>query len=76
MFALSTDARCTLINASPNLATQHVKFSNLKMGMLSDSTVARYVRAIKQSPREIIFSRRLLVSAALYATAGVPISMQ
>jgi hypothetical protein len=38
--------------------------------------VARYVRAIKQSPREIIFSRRLLVSAALYATAGVPISMQ
>ena len=45
------------------------------MGILSNLTVARYVRAIKQSPREIIFSRRLLVSAALYATAGVPISM-
>lgn len=44
------------------------------MGVLSDSTVARYARAIKNSPRELIFNRRLLVSAALYATAGIPIS--
>ncbi|CAO2658863.1 Nn.00g065860.m01.CDS01 [Neocucurbitaria sp. VM-36] len=43
------------------------------MGILSDSTLAKYGRAIKNSPRELIFNRRLLVSAALYAMAGIPI---
>jgi hypothetical protein len=46
------------------------------MGMLSNSTVAKYGRAIKASPRELIFNRKLLVSAALYAMCGIPISKQ
>jgi hypothetical protein len=44
------------------------------MGILSDSTLAKYVKVIKESPREMIFNRRLLVTAALYAMAGIPIS--
>lgn len=44
------------------------------MAILSDSTLAKYVRAIKSSPRELIFNRRLLVTAALYAMSGIPIS--
>lgn len=44
------------------------------MGMISNSTVAKYGRAIKASPRELIFNRKLLVSAALYAMSGIPIS--
>ncbi|KAF1965623.1 hypothetical protein BU23DRAFT_627125 [Bimuria novae-zelandiae CBS 107.79] len=46
------------------------------MGFLSNSTLAKYVRAIKNSPREIIFNRRLMVSAALYAAAGIPIILR
>ncbi|PSN61689.1 putative sugar transporter [Corynespora cassiicola Philippines] len=44
------------------------------MGILSDSTLAKYVRVIKESPRELIFNRRLLVTAALYAMGGIPIT--
>ncbi|KAK7718914.1 hypothetical protein SLS57_006025 [Botryosphaeria dothidea] len=44
------------------------------MAILSDSTLAKYVRAIKSSPRELIFNRRLLVTAALYAMSGIPIT--
>jgi hypothetical protein len=44
------------------------------MGILSDSTLAKYVKVIKESPREMIFNRKLLVTAALYAMAGIPIS--
>jgi hypothetical protein len=44
------------------------------MGILENSTVAKYGRAIKNSPREIIFNRNLLVTAALYAMSGIPIS--
>ncbi|KAL2815807.1 general substrate transporter [Aspergillus cavernicola] len=42
--------------------------------IFTDSTVARYVKAIKDSPRELIFNRRLLMTAALYAMAGMPIT--
>lgn len=44
------------------------------MGILSDSTLAKYVKVIKESLREMIFDRRLLVTAALYAMVGIPIS--
>jgi hypothetical protein len=42
--------------------------------VFTDSTVARYARAIRASPREIMTSKKMLMSAALYAMAGVPIS--
>lgn len=44
------------------------------MGILSNSTLAKYGKAIKDSPREVIFNHRLLVTAALYAMSGIPIS--
>ncbi|KAJ8117059.1 hypothetical protein OPT61_g1659 [Boeremia exigua] len=44
------------------------------MGLLSESTLVKYVRTIKNSPRELFFNRRLLVSAVLYACAGIPIT--
>ena len=42
--------------------------------IFTESTVARYARDIKAAPRETILSRKMLLSAALYAMAGVPIS--
>ncbi|KAL2205488.1 general substrate transporter [Sarocladium strictum] len=42
--------------------------------VFTDSTVARYARAIRASPREIMTSKKMLMSAALYAMAGVPIT--
>lgn len=42
--------------------------------IFTDSTVARYVQAIKESPRELILNRQLLLTVALYASAGIPIS--
>ncbi|KAI0484989.1 general substrate transporter [Xylariaceae sp. FL0804] len=36
--------------------------------------MARYVKAMRAAPREVIFNRRLLLSAALYAMCGVPIT--
>lgn len=42
--------------------------------VFTDSTVSRYVKAIKESPRELILNRKLLLTAALYAMAGIPIS--
>jgi MFS family permease len=44
------------------------------MGIFSNSTIAKYVRTIKNSPKELIWNRRLLVTAALFATSGLPIS--
>lgn len=44
------------------------------MGIFHDSTVAKYVRTIRNSPKEIIVNRRLLVTAGLFATSGIPIS--
>ncbi|PVH98534.1 general substrate transporter [Periconia macrospinosa] len=44
------------------------------MGFLSESAIAKYGRVIKKSPRELIFNRRLLVTAALYAMSGFPIT--
>lgn len=43
-------------------------------GVLSKLTIIKYAHKIKATPREIIFNRRLLLSAALYACAGIPIS--
>lgn len=42
--------------------------------IFTDSTLARYGRAIRAAPREVVLSRKMLLSAALYAMAGVPIS--
>jgi MFS family permease len=42
--------------------------------VFTDSTLARYTKAMREAPREIIFSRKMLLSAALYAMSGVPIS--
>lgn len=42
--------------------------------IFTESTANKYVRAIKMAPREVICSPRLLLSAALYAMAGIPIS--
>lgn len=42
--------------------------------IFSESTIAKYVRAMKAAPREVILSKKLLLSAALYAMAGIPIS--
>lgn len=39
----------------------------------SDSSLAGYVRAIRESPREIILNRRLLTTVALYAAGGLPL---
>ncbi|KAG9188905.1 hypothetical protein G6011_07610 [Alternaria panax] len=44
------------------------------MSIFYDSTVAKYGRAIKAAPRELIFNRNLLVTAALYAMSGIPIT--
>lgn len=43
-------------------------------GVLSKLTIVKYAHKIKATPREIISNRRLLLSAALYACAGIPIS--
>jgi hypothetical protein len=44
------------------------------MRILYNSTIVKYGRAIRESPKELIFNRRLLVTAALYAMSGIPIS--
>lgn len=43
--------------------------------VLTESTFAQYVQAIRSSPRELIANRKLLLTAALYATSAIPISM-
>ena len=48
-----------------------------KMGftdMLSRCTLAEYSRKIRAAPREVIFSRSLLLSAMMYATTAIPLS--
>lgn len=42
---------------------------------LRESTLGQYVTAIRASPREVIYNPKLLLTAALYATSGIPISM-
>lgn len=42
--------------------------------MLRQSTLADYRRKIKSAPREVILSPQLLLSAMMYATAGIPLS--
>ncbi|KAJ5958928.1 uncharacterized protein N7479_006078 [Penicillium vulpinum] len=41
---------------------------------LAESTIGHYVESIKSCPREIIDSRRLFLSAAMYATSALPIT--
>lgn len=43
--------------------------------VFTESKFAKYVKAIRESPREVIYSPRLLLTAALYATSGIPLSM-
>ncbi|KAJ5273487.1 hypothetical protein N7478_008612 [Penicillium angulare] len=40
----------------------------------SESTVAKYVRTIRATPRELICNSRLLLSVALYACSGIPLT--
>ncbi|KAI1046004.1 hypothetical protein LB505_010810 [Fusarium chuoi] len=40
----------------------------------SDSSLGKHVRSIRNSPREVIYNRRLLVSSALYAMSGLCIT--
>ncbi|KAH8689880.1 general substrate transporter [Talaromyces proteolyticus] len=42
--------------------------------VFTDSTLARYARSIRESPRELILNHRLLLTVALYAMAGIPIT--
>ena len=42
--------------------------------ILSRCTLAEYSRKIRAAPREIIFSRSLLLSAMMYATTAIPLS--
>ncbi|PLB52250.1 general substrate transporter [Aspergillus steynii IBT 23096] len=42
--------------------------------IFTESTLARYIHAIKHSPRELILNSRLLLTVALYASAGIPIT--
>jgi hypothetical protein len=42
--------------------------------VFTESTVAKYARTIRAAPREVISSPSLLLSAALYAMSGIPIS--
>ncbi|KAF9878832.1 MFS quinate transporter [Colletotrichum karsti] len=42
--------------------------------VFTDSTFAKYIKAIRESPRELISNRKLLLTAALYATSGIPIT--
>ncbi|KAJ5612567.1 hypothetical protein N7510_005761 [Penicillium lagena] len=41
--------------------------------IFSESTIARYVRTTRATPRELIYNPRLLLSVALYACAGIPL---
>jgi hypothetical protein len=42
--------------------------------MFTESIIASYFRTIRSCPREIIANRQLLLTVAMYATAGLPIS--
>ncbi|KAG9250814.1 general substrate transporter [Emericellopsis atlantica] len=42
--------------------------------IFTESTLARYAAAMWAAPREIVLNRRMLLSAALYAMAGIPIT--
>ncbi|KAF4869036.1 Quinate permease [Colletotrichum siamense] len=42
--------------------------------VFTESTFAKYIKAIRDSPRELIANRNLLLTAALYATSGIPIT--
>ncbi|CAI7590046.1 unnamed protein product [Penicillium glandicola] len=41
---------------------------------LTESIIARYVKTIKSCPREIIANKQIFLTAAMYATAGLPIT--
>ncbi|KLO81600.1 quinate transport protein [Fusarium fujikuroi] len=40
----------------------------------SDSSLGKHIRSIRNSPREVIYNRQLLVSSALYAMSGLCIT--
>lgn len=42
--------------------------------ILGKSTLADYGKKIRSAPREVVFSRTLLLSAMMYATAAIPLS--
>ncbi|KAK9421264.1 putative Major facilitator superfamily (MFS) profile domain-containing protein [Seiridium unicorne] len=47
------------------------------MGLTSvfaNSTIAKYVKSMRAAPREVITSRRMFLTAALYAMCGIPIT--
>lgn len=46
----------------------------MALTVFRDSTIARYARTIRQSPREVIFNRPMLLSVAIYALTAMCIS--
>lgn len=53
-------------------------FASANMGVpniLKNSTLGYYIATIRNAPREIILNRRLLLTVAMYAMSGIPISM-
>ncbi|KAF1940943.1 general substrate transporter [Clathrospora elynae] len=44
------------------------------MGIFTNSTLAKYVRTVKSSPKELIWNRKLLVTSALFAMSAIPIT--
>lgn len=42
--------------------------------IFTESVLAKYVRTIKATPRDLIVNRTLLFSCAVYALAGLPTS--
>ncbi|KAI0016590.1 putative sugar transporter [Xylariomycetidae sp. FL0641] len=42
--------------------------------VFTDSTIAKYARAMREAPREVICNKHLLLSAVLYVTSGIPIT--
>ncbi|CAG9981075.1 unnamed protein product [Clonostachys byssicola] len=42
--------------------------------MILNSTLGQYINTIRNAPRELIFNRRLLLTVAMYAMSGIPIT--
>jgi len=42
--------------------------------MFTESTLVKYARNIRATPREVIFNRNLILTSLIYALAGIPLS--
>lgn len=43
--------------------------------VFTESTLVKYARQVRETPKEVIFNAQLLLSTALFATASIPLSM-